>query len=202
VEAIEIANKYDAFARFYDWTELAPEVLGLRRLRRKLGESADGDVLEVAIGTGKNLAHYPKGVRVTGVDLSQGMLSKARRRADRVGLVGNFEVMDAEHLSFADETFDTVVDTMSLCTFPNPVATLRELARVCRKSGRVLLLEHGRSDRAWLGRFQDRRASKHAAPLGCQWNREPLQLVEQSGLRIIHAERHFFGVFHLIQAVK
>jgi ubiquinone/menaquinone biosynthesis C-methylase UbiE len=130
------------------------------------------------------------------------MLSKAKRRADRVGLPGKFEVMNAEHLPLPDESFDAVVDTMSLCTFPNPVATLKELARVCRPSGRVLLLEHGRSDRAWLGGFQDRRAGKHAEPLGCQWNREPLQLVEQSGLRILHAERHFFGVFHLIEAAK
>lgn len=202
MEAIEIANKYDAFARFYDWVELAPELLGLRRLRHRLVEKAEGDVLEVAIGTGRNLAHYPKGARLTGVDLSQGMLSKARRRADRVGLAGRFEVMDAEHLALADESFDTVVDTMSLCTFPNPIATLNEMGRVCRKSGRILLLEHGRSDRLWLGGFQDRRAGKHAEPLGCQWNREPLQLVEQSGLRIVRAERHFFGVFHLIEAAK
>ncbi len=202
MEAIEIASKYDAFARFYDWAELAPELLGLRRLRRRLVESAKGDVLEVAIGTGKNLAYYPKEIRLTGVDLSQGMLSNAKRRADRLGLVARFEVMDAEHLPLADESFDTSVDTMSLCTFPNPVATLKELARVCRESGRVLLLEHGRSDRAWLGGFQDRRARKHAEPLGCQWNREPLKLVEQSGLRIVHAERYFFGVFHLIEAVR
>jgi ubiquinone/menaquinone biosynthesis C-methylase UbiE len=202
MEAIEIASKYDAFARFYDWAELAPEILGLRRLRRKLVGRAEGDVLEVAIGTGKNLVHYPKGVRLTGVDLSQGMLSKAKDRAERVGLAGKFDVMNAEHLSVADETFDTVVDTMSLCTFPNPIATLKELGRVCRKSGRVLLLEHGRSDRSWLARFLDRRAGKHAAPLGCHWNREPLELVEQSGLRIVRAERHFFGVFHLIEAAK
>ncbi len=202
MEAIEIANKYDRFARFYDWAELAPELLGLRRLRRKLVENAAGNVLEVAVGTGKNLAYYPKGVRLTGVDLSRGMLSKARTRADRFGLAGQFEIMDAEHLPLADESFDTIVDTMSLCTFPDPVTTLKELGRVCRPSGRVLLLEHGRSDRAWLGGFQDRRAAKHAEPLGCQWNREPLQLVEQSGLRVVHAERHFFGVFHLIQATK
>src|SRR5262249_48503807 len=110
--------------------------------------------------------------------------------------------MDAEHLPFPHDSFDTVVDTMSLCTFPNPVAALRELGRVCRSPGRVLLLEHGRSNRKWLGAFQDRRAAKHAEPLGCHWNPEPLLLVEQSGLEVVHAERHFFGVFHLIMATK
>ncbi len=200
MEAIDIASKYDAFARCYDWAELAPELLGLRRLRRRLVESASGDVLEVAVGTGRNLAHYPKDVRLTGVDLSQGMLSKAQARAAEVGLAATFDLMDVEHLAFPDDSFDTVVDTMSLCTFPNPISALRELGRVCRKSGRVLLLEHGRSDCGWLGAFQDRRAAKHAEPLGCQWNREPLALVEQSGLRIVHAARHFLGVFHLIEA--
>jgi ubiquinone/menaquinone biosynthesis C-methylase UbiE len=202
MEALEIATKYDAFARFYDWAELAPELLGLGRLRRKLVRGATGNVLEVAVGTGKNLVHYPRDVHLTGIDLSQGMMGKASKRAERIGLAARFEVMDVTHLGFADESFDTVVDTMSLCTFPNPVAALKELGRVCRTSGRVLLLEHGRSDRRWLGAFQDRRAPKHAEPLGCHWNREPLSLVEQSGLRVVHAERHFFGVFHLIQATK
>jgi ubiquinone/menaquinone biosynthesis C-methylase UbiE len=202
MKAIEIAKKYDAFARFYDAAELLPELLGLRRLRRRLVERAGGDVLEVAIGTGKNLVHYPEGVRLTGVDLSRAMLAKAQSRAEQLGLSGAFQVMNAEHLPLPDESFDTVVDTMSLCTFPDPVATLKELGRVCRTSGRVLLLEHGRSDRAWLARFQDRRAEKHAESLGCHWNREPLQLAEQSGLRIVRAERYFFGVFHLIEAVK
>ena len=202
MEAIEIANKYDAFARFYDWAELGPELLGLARLRRKLVRSAAGDVLEVAVGTGKNIVHYPKDIRLTGVDLSQGTMAKASKRADRSGLTARFEVMDVTYLGFAEESFDTVVDTMSLCTFPNPIAALKELGRVCRSAGRILLLEHGRSDRAWLGGFQDRRARKHAEPLGRHWNREPLRLVEESGLRVVRAERHFFGVFHLIEAQK
>jgi len=202
MEAIEIANKYDAFARFYDWAELGLEMLGLAWLRRKLVRDAAGDVLEVAVGTGKNIVHYPKDIRLTGVDLSQGMMAKASKRAEKIGLSARFEVMDVAHLAFADESFDTVVDTMSLCTFPNPIAALKELGRVCRSSGRILLLEHGRSDRAWLGGFQVRRARKHAEPLGCHWNREPLRLVEESGLRVVHAERHFFGVLHLIEAQK
>jgi ubiquinone/menaquinone biosynthesis C-methylase UbiE len=197
-----IAQKYDAVAPAYDRLELVPELLGLRSLRRKLVANATGDVLEVAAGTGKNLEFYSRTCRLTAVDLSRAMLARAQRRADRLGLAVTFDVMDVEHLAFAEDTFDTVVDTMSLCTFPNPVAALRELGRVCRSSGRVLLLEHGRSDRAWLQRFQDRRAGKHAEPLGCQWNREPLSLLEQSGLRILRAERHFFGVFHLIQVAK
>lgn len=199
-DANDISRRYDAWARFYDLGELGPELLGLRRLRRELIRNATGDVLEVAVGTGRNLPHYGAECHLTAVDISSGMLSRARQRAARLGLHARFEVMDAARLGFAEETFDTVVDTMSLCTFVDPIAALRELGRVCRRSGRVLLLEHGRSDRARLGAFQDRRARRHAERLGCIWNREPLALVEQSGLRTLRAERHFFGVFHVIHA--
>ena len=72
--------------------------------------------------------------------------------------------------------------------------------RVCRADGRVLLLEHGRSNREWLARWQDRHADQFAKPLGCHWNREPLELVRQAGLKVNNSRRVFFGVFHRIEA--
>lgn len=75
------------------------------------------------------------------------------------------------------------------------------MARACRAEGKILLLEHGRSDREWLGRFQDRRADSFAKPLGCHWNREPLELVKQAVLKVVRARRAFFGIFHLIEAM-
>jgi ubiquinone/menaquinone biosynthesis C-methylase UbiE len=108
--------------------------------------------------------------------------------------------MDAESLAFPDHTFDTVVSSLTVCTFADPVAALREMARVCRADGRILLLEHGRSDREWLGRWQDRRADRHAKALGCRWNREALELIRQAGLAVIAARRVFFGIFHVVEA--
>jgi ubiquinone/menaquinone biosynthesis C-methylase UbiE len=107
---------------------------------------------------------------------------------------------NAEVLPFSDETFDTVVSSLSTCTFPDPVAALKEMARVCRRTGKVLLLEHGRSDRDWLARFQDRTADRHAKQLGCHWNRNSLELVKRAGLAINNAQRVFFGVFNQIEA--
>jgi hypothetical protein len=75
------------------------------------------------------------------------------------------------------------------------------MARVCRTDGRVLLLEHGRSDREWLGRWQDRREDSFAKQLGCHWNRKPLDLVRKAGLKINNSRRVFFGIFHHIEAV-
>ena len=196
----DIRRKYNQFAPWYDLAEALPELMGVQSLRRTLLLRASGQVLEVAVGTGKNLPYYPTVCQLTAIDVSLAMVTRARQRADTLGLHGHLQVMDAAHLGFPDQHFDTVVDTLALCTFPDPVAALREMARVCRPAGHLLLLEHGRSDRAWLGRWQDRRAERHARHLGCYWNREPLALVRQAGLRLLTTERRFFGIFHLLEA--
>jgi ubiquinone/menaquinone biosynthesis C-methylase UbiE len=128
------------------------------------------------------------------------MLSAARKRAAKLSMNVSPLLADAEALPFPDRSFDTVVSSLTTCTFPNPVAALREMARVCRTNGKILLLEHGRSDREWLGRWQDRRADSFAKQLGCHWNREPLKLVWKAGLKINAAQRFFFGIFHQIEA--
>jgi ubiquinone/menaquinone biosynthesis C-methylase UbiE len=161
---------------------------------------ASGKVLEVAVGTGKNLRYYPEGSRMIAVDVSREMLNVARKRAAKLSINISFVLADAESLPFRDKSFDTVVSSLSTCTFPNPVAALGEMARVCRTAGKILLLEHGRSDRDWLGRWQDRHADEFAKPLGCHWNREPLELASEAGLKVSEAKRNFFGVFHKIQA--
>ena len=196
----EISQKYDRFARWYDSVEGVPEVLGLNRLRQRVVQRASGKVLEVAIGTGKNLPYYRSGSRITGVDTSVEMLTIARKRASRWQLDVSLLLANAEALPFADETFDTVVSSLSTCTFPDPVAALKQIARVCRPTGNVLLLEHGRSDREWLARFQDRSADRHAKQLGCHWNRNSLDLVRRAGLKTKKAHGVFFGIFHEIEA--
>lgn len=196
----EIRRKYERFARWYDIIEGLPEALGVRKLRQRLLERAVGNLLEVAVGTGRNLCYYPRTCRITGVDFSPAMLKVARREAARLGLNVPLLVMDAEALGFPDQSFDTVVSSLAVCTFADPVAALREMARVCRPDGRILLLEHGRSDREWLGRWQDRRADRHAKTLGCRWNREPLDLTRQAGVRLVAARRVFFGIFHVLEA--
>jgi len=196
----EIRQKYNRLARWYNILNALPEVLVVRKLRRRLLRHASGQVLEIAVGTGRNVRHYPQTCQITGVDFSPAMLEVARKEARRLGVKTRFLVMDAESLAFPDESFDTVVSSLTVCTFADPVAALREMARVCQADGRILLLEHGRSDREWLGRWQDRRADRHAMALGCRWNREPLDLVRQAGLAVVAARRVFFGIFHVLEA--
>lgn len=198
--AREIQQRYDRCARWYDLSDILLVVLGVPALRRALLRRASGRVLEVAVGTGKNLPFYPKDCEITAVDLSPGMLEIARRRAARLGRSVAFARMDAEALAFPDGSFDTVVSTLSTCTFPHPVAALREMSRVCRPHGRILLLEHGRSDREWLGRWQDRTAERHARQLGCHWNRRPHELVRQAGVKVLAARHSIFGIFQALEA--
>ena len=198
----EISQKYDRFALWYDVAEGVPDLLGIRKLRQRVLRQASGRVLEVAVGTGKNLRYYPRGCRIIAVDLSREMLNIAQKRAATLSMNVSFLLADAEALPFSHESFDTVVSSLSTCTFPDPVAALKEMARVCRPEGRVLLLEHGRSDREWLGRWQDRHADQFAKPLGCHWNREPLELVRQTGLKVYRAKRNFFGIFQQIESLK
>lgn len=195
----EIRERYERLAHRYDLMEAIPEVLVIRRLRRRLLARARGEVLEVAAGTGRNLACYPPGCRITAVDASPAMLEIARRRAARLRLDVEFHLMDGQALRFPDARFDTVVSTLTTCTYPDPVAALREMARVCRPEGRILLLEHGRSDRPRIARWQDRRADRHARTAGCHWNREPLELVRAAGLLPSLSRRTLLGVLHEIE---
>lgn len=196
----EVRGIYDDIAPRYDTMGAIPEMLGVRRLRQRLLERARGRVLEVAVGTGSNFAHYPAACRVTALDLSRSMLEQARRAA----VASNRSLLplqgDTERLPFRDHVFDTVVDTMTLCTYPDPARALAELARVCRPDGRILLLEHGLSDRRWLRWFQEWRAEKHYRRFGCHLDRRPLDLVVEADLAVRRQERIFFGVFHLVEA--
>lgn len=196
----ELASKYDRFAPWYDWVEGVPDLLGVAKLRRRLLQRASGKVLEVAVGTGKNLEHYPAVRSIIAVDLSRQMLGAARRRSGGRSQAALFLRMDGETLAFKDGSFDTVVSSLSTCTFPDPIRALREMVRVCRSEGRILLLEHGRSDRERLGRWQDRRAERHAKQLGCHWNREPIEIARQAGLTVVTARRFFFGIFQVVEA--
>ncbi len=195
----EITQSYNRYARWYDILEKIPELLGINRIRKNLFREASGDVLEVAAGTGNNLRHYPKDCKITLIDLSRAMLKIASQKARSQRLEISVQEMDAERLEFPDNAFDTVVDSLSLCTLTQPVQALREMARVCKPKGRILLLEHGRSNKQGLARWQDKKADKHAKRFGCKWNRNILGLVGEANLEVASCKQYCFGVFHAIE---
>ena len=200
--ANKLQNAYDQIANQYEkkvWFD--QHILGVARLRKKLLSKATGKILEVACGIGLNIPFFPTGSDITAVDLSPNMLEIAYKNAIKYGLNVNLAVMDAEHLEFADGSFDTVVSALSTCTFPDPVKALREMKRVCRPDGLILLLEHGHSNFQWLARYQDRHEYQHYQDhAGCRWNQEPLDLLQSAGIKVLKSKRNILGMFHSIEA--
>jgi ubiquinone/menaquinone biosynthesis C-methylase UbiE len=196
----EIKDKYDGFARWYDLVEALPEFFGVRALRRRLAGKVHGRTLEVAAGSGKNMRLLPDNIDLVAGDISRGMLQIADRKAEKIGISPDYVLLDAENLPFRDNSFDTVISTLSACTFIDPAEAFREMSRVCRPDGRILLLEHGRSSWRLIGWYQDRRAEKHASQFGCQWNRHPIQIAQDTGLRLTETQTHFFDIFAVIEA--
>ncbi len=198
----KLQNAYDEIADQYEkkvWFD--QHILGVARLRKKLLSKATGKILDVACGTGLNIPLFPAGSDITAVDLSPNMLGVGRAIATKHGLNVNFAVMDTENLEFADGSFDTVVSTLSTCTFPDPVKALQEIKRVCRPNGLILLLEHGHSNLPWLANFQDRNEYQHYQDhAGCHWNQDPLDLVKSAGIKILKSKRNILGMFHSVEA--
>jgi phosphatidylethanolamine/phosphatidyl-N-methylethanolamine N-methyltransferase len=177
-----IAPTYGAVERFIERRVFAPWRARVWSLVR------GNDVLEVAVGTGSNMPYYPTGVRITAFDISAARVDRARQRAAILGLEVDLRVMDAEHLEFPARAFDTVLATWVFCSVPNPVPALRELGRVCRPDGQILLLEHVRIDAPVMGRLMDW-FDPLAVRMGAgHINRHTVEIVRQSGLEIERVE--------------
>src|SRR4028118_964220 len=155
---------------------------------------ASGEVLEVAVGTGRNFPFYPEGVQLTGIDLSPAMLEIARKKADELSLDADLRESDAQELPFADASFDTVVCTLSLCNIPDDRRAIAEMKRVLRPGGRLLLLDHVRaSSKVWLAvqrvlePLPRRFACEHLL-------RRPLEHVVAEGFEVEQRERYKAGI--------
>lgn len=170
------------------------------RHRKRLFGTATGRTLDVACGTGTNHQYVPDSAEYTGVDISSEMLATAESRHPELERGDSLREMDAHGLAFPDDSFDTVITSLTTCMFPEPTVALQEMARVCKPDGRVLLLEHGRSSVTPIARFQDRRADARYEQMGCRWNQEPEQVVQNSPLSIESTSRALLGIITAIEA--
>jgi|AntDeeMetagen285_2_1112576.scaffolds.fasta_scaffold07622_1 ubiquinone/menaquinone biosynthesis C-methylase UbiE len=171
-----------------------------RRYRRPLFQQARGRVLDVACGLATNAQYVPDSTEYVGIDVSVDVLKQAEQHADELWLGQQLREMDAQDLAFSDDSFDTVISSLSTCTFPDPIAALSEMGRVCAPDGQILLLEHGRSSVGPVARFQDWRADAHFEKHSCRWNQEPLAVVAESPLRVVESSSALLGVITAIEA--
>jgi len=199
---------FQKVAEFYDSQIGRDEaVMGINWLRwLLLWSHAKGTVLEVGAGTGRNIEYYPKkGVdRVVLSDVSDQMLLRAKTKLHQINDEKNrkrFATMeaDAANLAFPDSCFDTVVDTFGLCSYDDPVIVLKEMARVCKPNGKILLLEHGRT-KIWdsLSRYLDKHAERHAKNWGSVWNRDLDHILDEAGLVVDRVDTWHFGTTYYV----
>ena len=162
---------------------------------------AEGDTLEVAIGTGLNLQHYPPAVRLTGVDITPEMLALARRRSNDIGVPASLTEGDAQALPFRDEVFDTVLCSYAMCSVPDERATVLEMRRVLKPGGKLILVDHIRSSVRplfWLQRMIESAPTRNRDEL----TRRPREHVEAAGFTIEASDRLRAGVVERLVARK
>jgi len=201
-ETARVRRVYERYADRYDAEVGHMERWLLEDGRQWACGLASGDVLEIAIGTGRNLPFYPASARLTGIDVSPAMLARARERAAALGHDVTLRVADAQALDLPDNTFDTVVMALALCTIPDDRKAIAEARRVLRPGGRLILLDHVRSPLLPV-----RMAQRLLDPLLVRWKgdhvmREPLEPLHEEGFIIKQCERRKWGLIERVVAVK
>jgi ubiquinone/menaquinone biosynthesis C-methylase UbiE len=179
-----------AFAAIYDRSLKAVEEGGLREMRQEVLSRAEGRTIDLGAGTGVNFDLFPAAVsELVMVEPGEHMIKQLRAKVgDRAGL--EIVQASAQELPFADDSFDTAVFTLVLCTVPDPAAALRETARVLKPGGKLLFIEHVRAEGTGLARWQDRveKPWRFFAD-GCHCNRDTVATIEASPMRLDQVEQ-------------
>lgn len=197
------AQRYTRISKLYDLFQWPLEVLSLNRLREQAISQAQGKILEVGVGTGKNLPFYPLCADLTGIDFSSGMLDIARQKIVVIGLLQcELIEMDIEEMDFCDESFDTIVSTFVFCTVPHPGKGLSELYRVLKPGGKAVFLEHMKSSSKWLNVFLWIMDKITTPLLGTSMLRETQKGIEKAGFTILSSENKVFDILRLIVVTK
>lgn len=205
-ETAATRERYGRIAPFYDLMEILPE-LRYRSWRERFWEALrqemtpGGRLLEVGVGTGKNMPYWPREASIDAIDLTPDMVNRAQRRTEQLGFEAMIQEGDAQSIEFPDNSFDAAAGTFVFCSVPDPILGLKELARVVRPGGSVLLMEHVRSKNLILGRLMDLLNPIVLRLMGPNINRDTVENVIQSGLIVDKVEElGMGGIFKIIHA--
>ena len=203
VSGDKIRQRYDRLAPWFDGLEGFLEGLIFRRLRKKLWAMADGEhILEVGVGTGKNFGFYPEFARMTAIDFSPKMLEQAQRKRERKQVQVDLDLMDVQRLYYADNSFDTVVASFVFCSVPSPRKGLKEIYRVLKPGGQLLLLEHVLSSNKFMAMLMNFLNPLVLRLVGANINRQTIKNVQACQFRSIFIDPSSSDMIKVIRAVK
>jgi ubiquinone/menaquinone biosynthesis C-methylase UbiE len=202
-DSTAIKKRYDRIAPYFEGLEAVMEGLFFKNWRRRLWAKVEGHhILEVGVGTGKNFDYYPADARITAIDFSPEMLKQAARKKTRKEVSVELELMDAQSLVFADNSFDTVIGSFVFCSVPLPLKGLKELYRVCKPGGQVILLEHVLSSNPVIAKVMNFINPAIVALVGANINRNTVKNVKSCGFASVRVDERSGDIIKLIEARK
>ncbi|MDO9270347.1 MAG: class I SAM-dependent methyltransferase [Methylobacter sp.] len=202
-DSAAIRKRYDRIAPYFEGMEAVMEGLFFKNWRKRLWAKVEGHhILEVGVGTGKNFDYYPKDARITAIDFSEQMLKQAAQKRDRKNVNVELELMDIQSLCFADNSFDTVICSFVFCSVPSAVKGLKELYRVCKPGGQVLLLEHVLSSNPVIAAVMNLLNPVVVALVGANINRNTVKNVKACAFTSVHVDERSSDIIKLIEARK
>ena len=193
-------GKWDRASRNYDLFTFGDDQR-LGPYRRRLFRKVSGSILMVAAGTGNDFKFFPPGLTLTAIDISPKMLERAKPKADAYAGTIELRQMDVCKLDFPDAAFDTIVTACTFCSVPRPLAGLRELHRVLKPGGQLLMFEHVRSAIGPIGVMMDL-MTPLVSRFGPKLNRDTVGNVQRAGFRLRRVENVYLDIVKAIEAVK
>ncbi|UCZ52454.1 class I SAM-dependent methyltransferase [Bacillus shivajii] len=194
-----IQKRYDRIAPIFNMMDKMVK----EEWRKSIFSNLSGkDVLEVGVGTGANLPYYPKSANVTAIDFSPKMLTFAKRMAKNHHVNVELIEMDAQNMTFPDQTFDAVVTTCVFCSVPDPIAGLTEIRRVLKDDGELYMLEHMRSDHPVLGKIMDLINPLVVGIVGANINRKTMENLQMTNFEIVNDKKVMGSVMRELQIKK
>lgn len=190
----KIRKRYNRVAKFYDILEKPMEAMALKEWRLEVMNELQGKVLEVGVGTGKNIEYYPDNLDITAIDFSENMLQRAEEKAIKLKKRVSLVHMDAQQMNFQDDTFDTVFTTCVFCSVPDPILGLKEIRRVCKPNGKIIMIEHVRSERQVIGLIMDIFNPIVVSSYGANINRRTVENIKKSGFSKVEVSNLFSDI--------
>ena len=198
-----IRKRYDRIAPYFEMMEAMMEGLFFKSWRKNIWSRVEGHhILEVGVGTGKNFEYYPPGTRVTAIDFSPAMLKQASQKKAQKAVKVDLDLMDIQSLAFADSSFDTVIASFVFCSVPQPLKGLKELHRVCKPGGQVLLLEHVISTKPFLAKVMNFFNPIILILVGANINRNTLRNIKAAGFAWVIVDQQSSHMIKLVEARK